>query len=166
MNWKIQVFAAVAALLLSASALPAADDVSGLQQAKAEEICAAVKSTIADGIGSKVVVQTAIMLGHKPCQVVRCAIEGGGDLEQILAGAASAGCSTEVASRCAIDAGAPADEVARLLSLPEMGINLCYFQPPGAAPSQELSAEAFDLPASDPFPSAAQGTVISPFAFP
>ena len=166
MIWKLQRIAAAAVVLFCASAAQAAEpaaNLPALQQAKKNNICTAVKKTIAEGVDDKVVVSTAIMLGHKACEVVRCAIEGGGDLEQVMAGAVACGAPSEVISRCAVDGGAEAAEVAAVLSLPGMQLNLCYFQPEGAPPT------AVDLsrPVTDPLPSAERGNdVISPFAFP
>jgi hypothetical protein len=165
MIWKLQRFAAAAVLLFFASAVQAAEpagNLPALRQAKANNICTAVKKTIDDGVDSKIVVRTAIVLGHNACQVVRCAIEGGGDLEQIVAGTVAAGISSEVIARCAVDAGAQAAEVAGILSLPQMQLNLCYFRPEGGP----LPVADLTLPAADPLVSAKQGSVISPFAFP
>ena len=165
MTWKLQRFAAAAVLVFLASTVQAAGpagNLPALQQAKANNICTAVKNTIADGVDDKVVVRTAIVLGHKACQVVRCAIDGGGDLEQVVAGAVAAGASSEVISRCAVDAGAEAAAVAGILILPEMQLNLCYFQPEGGP----LPVVDLALPVTDPLVSAKQGSVISPFAFP
>jgi hypothetical protein len=160
MNWKIQGFTAVVALLLLASTVPAAESIATLQQAKAKEICSAVKKTIAEGVDTKVVVRTAITLGHNACQVVQCAIEGGGGQEQVIAGAISCGTPSEVVSRCAIDAGVSAGDVASILSLPEMQLNLCYFRPE----RPELLPE--DIPRTDPLPSTVRGNTISPYNFP
>jgi hypothetical protein len=166
MIWKLQRIAAAAVLLFLASSVQAAEtagNVPALQQAGKSDICTAVKKTIADGVDDKVVVSTAILLGHKACEVVRCAVEGGGDLEQIMAGAVACGAPSEIISRCAVDAGAEAAQVAAVLSLPEMQLNLCYFQPEGAPET----AVDLSLPVTDPLPSAERGNdVISPYMFP
>ena len=56
-------------------------------------------------------------MGTNACLVVKCAIEAKGSLEQIIVGALEAGATSDVCSRCALDAGAEAQELARILEL-------------------------------------------------
>jgi len=84
-----------------------------------KDICAVVKEAIRKGINAKEVTKICIEMGHNACLVVRCAVEGKGNLEQIIIGALEAGATPDVFSRCTLDAGAEAREIARILE-PEL----------------------------------------------
>jgi hypothetical protein len=80
-----------------------------------------------------------------------------------MAGAVDAGAPSEVVSRCAIDAGAAAADVAAILSLPGMQLNICYFQPEGYS---RLQGDELTAPVIDPLVSMDRGAeVLSAYDF-
>jgi hypothetical protein len=95
-----------------------------------KNICGAVIKAIHDEVNTRTVVNTAIKLGHSTCLVVKCAVKGGGKLEDIVIGATDAGASTDVVSKCAIDGGADPLACATALNL-AVAPNVCYFFPQG-----------------------------------
>lgn len=136
-----------------------------LEAARGVEICLAVKRSLGEDLEVRTVVRTAIELGHPACTVVRCAFEGGGELKEVIAGAREAGAAPEVVSRCSIEAGADATAVAAVLTMPEIGLKLCYFEPEGAE-FLRLPTELGELPQPDPIPPVQRRGFISPFTFP
>jgi hypothetical protein len=82
---------------------------------KEKDICKVVKQTIKEGMNTKEITKTCIMMGHDACLVVRCAIDADASLEQIINGALEAGTTPDVCSKCAIDAGADPVAVAKIL---------------------------------------------------
>jgi hypothetical protein len=96
---------------------------------KEKDICPVVKNAITEGQSSRDVTKTSILLGHDACLVIRCAIEARGQIDQVIAGALEAGTTSDVCSRCAIDAGADPAVVAKAL---ETGLG--YSSPVAAAP--------------------------------
>jgi len=94
-----------------------------------KDICPVVKNAILEGQSSRDVTKTSILLGHDACLVIRCAIEAKGRLDQVIAGALEAGTTSDVCSRCAINAGADPAAVAKAL---ESGLG--YSPPLAAAP--------------------------------
>jgi hypothetical protein len=96
---------------------------------KEKDICPVVKKAIIEGQASRDVTKTSILLGHDACLVIRCAIEAKGQIDQVIAGALEAGTTSDVCSRCAIDAGADPAAVAKAL---ETGLG--YASPLAAAP--------------------------------
>ena len=114
MKKVLRLFQLPVAVLLLAGPAPAvaADGGDG------SVICESIARALTEGREARLVVRTAIELGHSPCQVVRCAHEAGAELTWIAAGAVEAGAPPDVVSRCLIDAGASAKEVAGILVLP------------------------------------------------
>jgi len=58
------------------------------------------------------------------CQVVKDTIQGGGNSEEIIIGAIGAGATSDVVSRCAVDAGVEPDKIAKIFEregLPGLG---------------------------------------------
>jgi hypothetical protein len=108
------------------------------------------------------VVRTAVELGYNSCQVIRCALEGKTEsddvtlCEKVTRGAVAAGVQSDVISRCASEYCDPA-AVAAVLAATEP--NYCYFFPqPLVAPAPLPPPEpVFDR--SHPKPQA------SPFTF-
>jgi hypothetical protein len=96
---------------------------------KEKDICPVVKNAILEGQASRDVTKTSILLGHDACLVIRCAIEAKGQIDQVILGALEAGATSDVCSRCAIDAGADPAAVAKALQ-----IGLGYSSPLAAAP--------------------------------
>ena len=82
---------------------------------KEKDICVVVKENIGQGLSAKEITRACIGMGHDACLVVRCAVEAKGNLEQIITGALEAGTSSDVCSRCAMNAGADARELSRIL---------------------------------------------------
>ncbi|MEW6052673.1 MAG: hypothetical protein AB1552_02635 [Nitrospirota bacterium] len=80
-----------------------------------KDICKVVKNAISEGLNTKEVVKTCILMGHDACLVVKCGIEAEGSLEQIITGALEAGTTSDVCSRCAIEAGIDPGAVAEIL---------------------------------------------------
>jgi hypothetical protein len=94
-----------------------------------KDICPVVKETILDGQSSKECTKTSIQLGHDACLVIRCAIEAKAQVAEVIAGAMEAGATSDVCSRCAINAGVDPVAVAKAL---ETGLG--YSSPLAAAP--------------------------------
>jgi hypothetical protein len=68
-------------------------------------------------------------MGHPACVVVRCAIEAGGKLEDVITSAFRAGATSDVIVSCCVEGGADTDAIARTierLALPGLG----YTPPP------------------------------------
>ena len=78
-------------------------------------VCEVVVDLIKAGMGSGPVVENAILLGHSPCVVVRCAIDAGGELEDVITAAFRADANSEVILTCCILAGIPVDALARIM---------------------------------------------------
>jgi len=78
-------------------------------------VCETVVGLIKAGMSSAQVVENAILLGHSPCVVVRCAIDAGGELEDVITAAFRADANSEVILTCCILAGIPIDALARIL---------------------------------------------------
>lgn len=87
------------------------------QLSLSKDICSAVKTSISEGNNTKETVKIAINMGHGACYclVMKCSFDVGASLEQIIFGAMEAGISSDVISRCAVDAGARPADVARVL---------------------------------------------------
>jgi hypothetical protein len=96
---------------------------------KEKDICPVVKEAILEGQASRDVTKASILLGHDACLVIRCAIEAKGQIDQVIAGAREAGTTSDVCSRCAINAGADPAAVAKALDT-----GLGYSSPLAAAP--------------------------------
>jgi hypothetical protein len=107
-----------ASLLLPIRPAFAADalkDMISKQFQQQKDICPVVKNAILEGQSPKDVTKISILLGHDACLVIRCAIEAKGQMDQVIAGALEAGTTSDVCSRCAIDAGADPLAVAKVL---------------------------------------------------
>jgi len=78
-------------------------------------VCPVVVDLIKAGMSSAQVVENAILMGHAPCVVVRCAIDAGGELEDVITAAFRADANSEVILTCCIMAGIPIDALARIL---------------------------------------------------
>jgi hypothetical protein len=105
-------------LLLAQSPAFAGDtlkDIISKKYHEEKDICPVVKETILEGQSSKDCTKTSIQLGHDACLVIRCAIEAKGQVDQVIAGALEAGATSDVCSRCAINAGADPAAVAKAL---------------------------------------------------
>jgi len=104
--------------LLMGNAVFAADpfkDAFSKKYMSEKDICSLVKQVLLEGMDTKEVTKRSIELGHDACLVIRCAVEGNGNLQQIIAGAIEAGATSDVCSKCAIDAGADPRDVAQAL---------------------------------------------------
>jgi hypothetical protein len=82
---------------------------------EARDVCSVVKQALMEGKDTKEVTKISIELGHDACLVIRCAVEGNGNLQQIITGAMEAGATSDVCSKCAIDAGADPIDIAKAL---------------------------------------------------
>ena len=108
--------------------VPAAKDLDSVRLKKEELLCRQIQDKIKKNQELRKTVKTSIQLGYDACAVIKCAIKGGGDLKQIIPGATDAGSTKDVVSKCSLDAGAAAKDVAAILSsLSEPGI--CYILP-------------------------------------
>jgi hypothetical protein len=116
-----------------------------------KDICPVVKKSIMEGLGTKDVTKSCIEMGYDACLVVRCAVEAKGKLEEIIIGALEAGATSDVCSRCALDAGADPLEIAKAL---EQGLG--YSTPLEAG----LTTGEISLPGGS-----GSGGVISPSSF-
>ncbi len=141
-------------LMFSQSPVFAGDTLKDILSKKYQEqkdICPVVKNTILEGQSSKDVTKTGILLGYDACLVIRCAIEAKGELDQVIAGALEAGTTSDVCSRCAINAGADPAAVAKALETglgysPPMGAGLAPVeigQPGGNTNGGKLSPSGF-----------------------
>ena len=92
-------------------------DAIAQKYAVSKDICPVVKSCIKEGLGTQEIVKTSLLMGHKPCYVIKCAADGGGTLEQIIYGAIEAAVTADIISRCCLDAGFGADDIAKILQL-------------------------------------------------
>jgi hypothetical protein len=168
---KKLLFAGLIAILLVLPLAGTAGDgpgsISEALRNSGASICTAVMETIQGGAETRAVVRTALELGHSACMVVKCSIEGGGDLEGTMAGAVEAGARPDVVARCAIDVGADREEVARILSGPEMMLSICYFPPEGEERDEgEAGVEFADAGGTwDPFPEGDRWQNLSPHTF-
>lgn len=131
----------------------------GCDRVVCDDICALIKNNLKRGVDAKAVTRTSIQLGHSVCQVIGCAIDGGGELRLIIGGAVEAGSTPDVVSRCSVDAGAKPGSVAQILQ--SLGEDLGY-TPPG----EELVAPGGELIPVDSVPTGPTGgRVISPSSF-
>jgi hypothetical protein len=104
-------------------------DIISKKYREQKDICPVIKETILEGQSSKDCTKVSIQLGHDACLVIKCAIEAKGQIDQVIAGAVEAGVTSDVSSRCAVDAGADAAAVAQALQS-----GLGYSPPLAAAP--------------------------------
>jgi len=82
---------------------------------KGKGVCAVVGDLIKDGMSSAQVVENAILMGHPPCIVVRCAIDAGGKLEDVITAAFRTGATSDVIISCCMLAGIPVEALTRIL---------------------------------------------------
>jgi len=108
---------------------------------EAKDVCSLVKQVLREGMNAKEVTKRSIELGHEACLVIRCAVEGNGSLPLIIAGALEAGATSDVCSKCAIDAGADPKDVAQALETglgytpAAAGLNPINVNVPGGEPA-------------------------------
>jgi len=79
------------------------------------ETCRLIKDNITRGVDAKSVTKTNIQLGRNACYVIKCAIDGGGALRLVIAGAMAAGTTADVVTKCCADAGAEPGVIAQIL---------------------------------------------------
>ena len=102
------------------------------EYSKGKKTCPAVKEIISreniHGFDDRTITRTFIVTGHDACTVIKCAIEGNGNLEKIIVGALDALTPPAVAAGCAIDANAAPEEISSIF---DRGIvpELCYIPP-------------------------------------
>ena len=90
-------------------------DTMAKKYAESKDICPVVKSCIKEGMNTQEIVKTGILMGHRPCYVIKCAADGGGTLDQIIYGALEAATTADVVSRCCMEAGFRAQDIAKIL---------------------------------------------------
>jgi hypothetical protein len=125
---KVLITGCIVAILISLISSPAISQVkdipppdTSIRYTLAKElstgkgVCAVVGDLIRAGMSSAQVVENAILMGHAPCVVVRCAIDAGGELEDVITAAFRADANSEVILTCCILAGIPVDALARIL---------------------------------------------------
>jgi hypothetical protein len=134
---------AILALLAPAQRAAAAESARDLvrpRSAAERNGCDGIQRARAAGTDPALTVRTAIELGYKPCQVIRCALAGrcpadnASDLEPVVRGAAVAGVPADVVARCATEACDDPAAVAALLAAIVFEPNYCYFGPGTPAP--------------------------------
>jgi len=115
-----------------------------------KDICPVVKNAIYEGLNTKDITKSCIELGHDACLVIRCGIEAKGNLRQIILGAIEAGTTSDVCAKCAMDAGAKAGDIAKILEeglgySPAGGEGLTPIEVsvPGGPPSDVVSSSSF-----------------------
>ena len=133
-----QIYSTITAILLLLLLLPHdmfAGDINTLiseKYSKGKKTCPAVKEIInrveIHGFDDRTITRTFIQTGHDACTVIRCAIEGEGNLEQIIVGALDVLTPPDVVAGCAIDAKASPEEISSIF---DRGIvpELCYIPP-------------------------------------
>ncbi|MBA4372837.1 MAG: hypothetical protein C0402_08220 [Thermodesulfovibrio sp.] len=95
----------------------AGDDATlAFRSQKIKAACAAIAENINKPANIKKLVKTSILMGYSACPIIKCSIEGKGNLEQILTGAIEAGVSPDVVSKCALIAGAKNGDIATILA--------------------------------------------------
>lgn len=83
---------------------------------KIKAVCAAIGEQVKKSANIKKLVKTSIQMGYAACPIIKCSVEGNGNLEQIITGALEAGVSSDVCSRCALIAGATAGDIGTILT--------------------------------------------------
>jgi hypothetical protein len=122
-----------------------------------DDVCTSIQELIKSGHDAAVVVRTSIDLGSSPCEVVKCAYHGGGDLEFIIHGAFQANTSPDVVSSCLIEAGATSNAIEAVYAKRNaMGAN---YKPGGVAPPPSVAS---GLPGDS---GSGDGIIISPSQF-
>jgi hypothetical protein len=127
----IAIIGLIAALIVSLGTVAFAEetvkDAVDKKYKETKDIRTVIINLLSEGMNTKEVTKSSILLGHDACLVVKCAIEANGSLEQIITGALEAGATSDVCSRCALEAGADPTAVARALDT-----GLGYSTPLGA----------------------------------
>jgi hypothetical protein len=83
-----------------------------------------VREIIRTGNDTAETVNNSILMGYPACVVVRCAIEAGGKLEDVITAAYKAGATSDIIVTCLVEAGVDTDVLARTierLGLPGLG---------------------------------------------
>ena len=84
--------------------------ISGVYSAKALDskqegpLCGEIQEKIKDKQEIRKIVRTSIQMGYDACGVIRCAVKGGGEADQAIAGAIDAGYPKDIAARCIFEA--------------------------------------------------------------
>ena len=142
-NGFIGCFIFALSLLVSSTVFAAEplNDTFSKKYMEAKDVCSLVKQVLLEGMNAKEVTKRSIELGHEACLVIRCAVEGNGNLQQIMAGALEAGTTSDVCSKCAMDAGADPRDVAQALQTglgytpAAAGLNPINVSVPGGEPA-------------------------------
>jgi hypothetical protein len=79
------------------------------------ELCAEILNAMKKGVNEYDTVSSFILVGHSPCFVIKCAVEGDGDLMNIIKGALYAGVTPAVITRCALLGGEEPEKLARAI---------------------------------------------------
>lgn len=87
-------------------------------------LCREIQDKMKNNQDIRKIVRTGIQMGHDVCGIVRCAVKGGAEAGQVIAGAIDAGVTKDAASRCISEACAK--DVAVILANME---GLGYSQP-------------------------------------
>jgi hypothetical protein len=87
-----------------------------IRSQKIKAVCAAIGENVKKSANIKILVRTSIQMGYAACPIIKCSIEGKGNLEQIITGAIEAGVSPDVVSKCALVAGAKAGDIGAILT--------------------------------------------------
>lgn len=77
---------------------------------RGEDLCKSIKTLVSEGYTRETVMHS-VKMGHSVCLVIKCALEGKGDLKEVIRGAMDAGTSSDVISRCALEAGAEPEKI-------------------------------------------------------
>jgi hypothetical protein len=80
--------------------------ISGANSAKAKELpgCGQIQDKMKQYKEIRKTVKTSLQTSHDACGVLRCAVKGGGEASQVIAGAMDAGFTKNFASRCIFEA--------------------------------------------------------------
>jgi len=123
-------------------------------RAVCDDICELIKNDLKRGVDAKAVTKANILLGNNVCFVIKCVIDGDGELKALIAGAVEAGSTPDVVSRCCLNAGVNAAAVAQALKVAK--------EPAGQTDSQTPA----DIVPTDPKPTPDSGnSLVSPSSF-
>jgi hypothetical protein len=88
---------------ISRSAIDACAEANRLFESN-NNLCSIMKSDIAKGLDPRKVIRDKIRGGNNACSAIQCAIASGTDLRQVFAGAKEAGITSDILSRCSLNA--------------------------------------------------------------
>jgi len=115
MNLTVSLFFGMSLVFSSANAEgPKANVLDSSSLQKEALLCQQLQDKIKNKQEIRDVVKTSIQMGNDACGVIKCAIKGGGDLNQVIGGAVETGITIDVVARCSLNACAEAKDIAAI----------------------------------------------------